>query len=107
MNNTDKPQFSKVWLAVCIAVSLIFTAASYLLAVFDKEALSGLTSELIRTLWGASGTSFVGYIIQNSVRAYTSSKYGIPEQDGGEDIPEEPAEEAENAAEEENGDIYE
>ena len=77
----SKPQFSKIWLGACITVSLIFTAASYVLAAFDKDPLSGLSSELIGTLWGTSGTSFVSYVLQNCVRAYTSSKFGIPKED--------------------------
>ena len=37
-----------------------------------------LTVEIIETLWGTSGVSFVAYALQNSVRAFTASKYGIP-----------------------------
>ena len=86
------PQFSKIWLGVCITVSLIFTAASYVLAALDKDPLSGLSAELIGALWGTSGTSFVSYVLQNCVRAYTSSKFGLPE---------------DSDTEEENGDIHE
>ncbi len=88
-----KPQFSKVWLAACIIISLVFTASSYLLAMLDKAPLAELASEIIQTLWGASGTSFVGYAIQNCVRAYTSSRFGLPGEY--------------DETEEENGDIHE
>lgn len=73
-----KRQFSKCWLAVCIVISVLFTAASYVLAAFDKNPVSELSAVVIETLWGASGTSFVGYALQNCVRAYTSSKFGLP-----------------------------
>ena len=73
-----KRQFSKIWLGVCITVSLIFTAASYALAAFDKNPVSELSVAVVETMWGTSGISFVGYALQNSVRAYTASKFGIP-----------------------------
>lgn len=71
-------QFSKVWLVSCVAISVIFTAASYVLAFYDKNPVSELSIAVIETMWGTSGISFVGYALQNSVRAYTSSKFGIP-----------------------------
>lgn len=73
-----KRQFSKCWLVSCIVISLTFTAASYVLAAFGKDPVSELSAAVMETLWGASGTSFVGYAIQNCVRAYTASKFGIP-----------------------------
>ena len=79
----DKPrkkrQFSKCWHVACIVVSIIYTTASYVLAAFDKNPVSELSAAIIETLWGASGTSFVGYALQNCVRAYTASKFGIPD----------------------------
>ena len=77
-----KRQFSKCWLVACIVVSIIYTTASYVLAAFDKNPVSELSAAIIETLWGASGTSFVGYALQNCVRAYTASKFGIPKEDG-------------------------
>ena len=81
--NKKKPQFSKVWLISCIIISLVYTTASYVLAAYDKSALEELSKAIIETLWGTSGVSFVGYVIQNSVRAFTSSKFGIPEETKG------------------------
>ena len=40
---------------------------------------------IIEILWGTSGISFVGYVLQNSVRAYTSSKFGLPQDNDGGD----------------------
>ena len=76
-----KRQFSKVWLVACIVISLIFTATSYILAAFDKNPVSDLSAVIVETLWGASGTSFVGYALQNCVRAYTSAKFGLPKEE--------------------------
>lgn len=76
-----KMEFSKKWLIGCIIVSIIYTTFSYVLAWFDKNAVETLTVEIIETLWGASGVSFVAYALQNSVRAFTASKYGIPMED--------------------------
>ncbi len=73
-----KTEFSKKWLIACIGLSAGFTAASYILAAFDKNPVETLSASIIETLWGASGISFVGYALQNSVRAYTSSKFGLP-----------------------------
>lgn len=73
-----KTEFSKKWLVACIIFSAVFTAASYILAAFDKNPVEALSASILETLWGASGISFVGYALQNSVRAYTSSKFGIP-----------------------------
>lgn len=75
----EKRQFSKVWLAACIVISVIFTAASYVLAAFDKNPVSELSIAIIDAMWGTSGVSFVGYALQNCVRAYTASKFGIPD----------------------------
>lgn len=71
-------EFSKKWLCACVIISIVYTTFSYVLAWFDKNAVETLTVEIIETLWGASGVSFVAYAIQNSVRAFTASKYGIP-----------------------------
>ena len=79
-----KMEFSKKWLIACVVISLFYTTLSYVLAWFDKNTVEGLSTTIIDTLWGTSGISFIGYILQNSVRAYTSSKFGIPQdsQDG-------------------------
>lgn len=74
-----KLEFSKAWLIGCIIVSMTFTSLSYILAFMDKNTVSELSQTIIETLWGSSGISFIGYVLQNSVRAYTSSKFGIPE----------------------------
>lgn len=75
-----KTEFSKKWLIGCIVASVIFTTLSYVLSFFDKQPLETLSSTIIETLWGTSGISFVGYALQNSVRAYTASKFGIPKE---------------------------
>lgn len=72
-----KSEFSKKWLVTCIVVSIAYTATSYILSAFDKQPLETLSASIVETLWGTSGISFVGYALQNSVRAYTSSKFGI------------------------------
>ena len=69
-----KMEFSKKWLIAVIAISCVFTAASYILAWFDKNPVSEISVAVIQTLWGTSGVSFVSYAVQNSVRAFTSTK---------------------------------
>ena len=64
-------EFSKKWLITCVVISIFYTSMSYLLAWFDKNTVETLSIEIIETLWGASSVSFVGYVIQNSVRAFT------------------------------------
>ena len=80
-----KPQkrieFSKKWLCACVIISIVYTTFSYVLAWFDKNAVETLTVEIIETLWGASSISFAGYVLQNCVRSFTASKYGIPMED--------------------------
>lgn len=76
--NNKKMEFSKKWLIGCIVFSAFFTAASYVLSIFDKQPLETLASTIIQTLWGASEVSFASYAVQNSVRAYTASRYGLP-----------------------------
>ena len=73
-----KVEFSKKWLIGCIIISIVYTTFSYVLAWFDKNAVETLTVEIIETLWGASSISFAGYVLQNCVRSFTASKYGIP-----------------------------
>lgn len=79
VKSKKKLEFSKLWLLSCVIISFIFTATSYILSMFDKQTLESLSSTIIETLWGTSGISFVGYALQNSVRAYTASKFGLPE----------------------------
>lgn len=75
-----------MWLICCVGASIIYTTWSYMLSIFDKQPLETLSGVIIETLWGTSGVSFIGYAIQNSVRAFTSAKFGIPEdKKGGED----------------------
>ena len=76
-----KIEFSKKWLIGCIIISIVYTTFSYILAWFDKNTVETLTVEIIETLWGASGISFVSYALQNCVRSFTASKYGIPMDD--------------------------
>ena len=78
---STKMEFSKKWLIGCIIISIVYTTFSYILAWFDKNAVETLTVEIIETLWGASGVSFVAYALQNCVRSFTASKYGIPMED--------------------------
>lgn len=59
-----KMEFSKKWLCACVIISIVYTTFSYVLAWFDKNAVETLTVEIIETLWGASGVSFVAYAIQ-------------------------------------------
>ena len=81
MRKKKKMEFSKKWLIGCIIMSIVFTSFSYVLAWFDKNAVETLTVEIIETLWGTSGISFVSYALQNCVRSFTASKYGIPMED--------------------------
>lgn len=78
MKKPKKTEFSKKWLIGCLIASVGFTATSYILAFLDKNPVAELTSAIIETLWGTSGISFVGYALQNSIRAYTASKFGLP-----------------------------
>lgn len=75
---STKMEFSKKWLIGCIIISIVYTTFSYILAWFDKNTVETLTVEIIETLWGASSISFAGYVLQNCVRSFTASKYGIP-----------------------------
>lgn len=79
--NKTKMEFSKKWLCTCVIISIIYTTFSYVLAWFDKNTVETLSATILDILWGTSGISFVGYTLQNCVRAYTSSKFGIPSND--------------------------
>ena len=58
-----KIEFSKKWLIGCIIISLFYTLLSYILAFFDKNTVEALSIEVINTLWGTSGISFIGYVL--------------------------------------------
>ena len=73
----EKMEFSKKWLIACVVVSVVFTAASFVLSAFDKQPLETLSVAIIETLWGTSGVSFVGYALQNSARAFAFNKFGM------------------------------
>ena len=79
----DKPkkkklEFAQKWLIGCMIISVVFTSLSYILSWFDKNPVESLSMTIIQTLWSSTGFSFAGYTILNSVRAFTGSKYGIP-----------------------------
>ena len=78
MQKKKKMEFSKKWLIGCIIISIVYTTFSYILAWFDKNAVETLPVEIIETLCGASSIRFAGYVLQNCVRSFTASKYGIP-----------------------------
>ena len=84
-NNKGKREFSKCWLFTCGTISLLFSIASMVLSAFDKNPVSELSIAIVDAVWGTSGVSFIGYILQNSVRAYTASKFGIPKEEGEDD----------------------
>lgn len=73
-----KLEFAQKWLIGCIIISVVFTSMSYILSWFDKNPVESLSITIIQTLWSSTGFSFAGYTILNSVRAFTGSKYGIP-----------------------------
>ena len=78
-------EFSKKWLIACIVISLFYTTLSYVFGWFEKNTLETLSIEILQLLWGSSSIAFIGYILQNSVRAYTSSKFGLPQDNNSED----------------------
>ena len=83
VKSKDKPkkkklEFAQKWLIGCMIISVVFTSLSYILSWFDKNPVEGLSITIIQTLWGSTGVSFAGYTILNSVRAVTSSVWGIP-----------------------------
>ena len=80
-NPKRKTEFSKKWLIACITASIAYTAASYVLAAFDKQPLESLSATIVETLWGASGVSFIGYALQNSARAFAFRKLGSEQED--------------------------
>ena len=81
MKKKQKVEFSKKWLIACVVISLFYTSLSYLFGWFDKNTLETLSVEIIEVLWGTSSISFAGYVLQNCVRSFTASKYGIPIED--------------------------
>lgn len=76
--NKKKLEFAQKWLIGCMVISVVFTSLSYILSWFDKNPVESLSMTIIQTLWSSTGISFAGYTILNSVRAFTGSKYGIP-----------------------------
>ena len=81
----SKMEFSKKWLIACIVISLFYTSLSYIFGWFEKNTLETLSIEILQLLWGSSSIAFVGYALQNCVRAFTSSKYGLPQDNNSED----------------------
>ena len=71
----NKTEFSKKWLTGCILVSIIFTSFSYGLALFDKNPVENLSISINQILWTNNAVSFMGYTIQNFMRAYSKNKY--------------------------------
>lgn len=77
-----KPEFSKRWLVVIVMVSTIFTATSYILSWMDKNPVENLSIAIVQIMWAVDGVCFVGYNVQNSIRAYSRNKFHTAEQEG-------------------------
>jgi len=77
----SKTEFSKQWLTGCILVSIIFTSFSYGLALFDKNPVENLSISINQILWTNNAVSFMGYTIQNFMRAYSKNKYVKKQED--------------------------
>lgn len=71
----NKMEFSKKWLIGCIVFSVLFTCASYILSAFDKNPVESLSAQIVQSVWAMDGICFVGYNIQNCVRAHSLNKY--------------------------------
>lgn len=80
LKEKNKTEFSKKWLISCVVISIIYTSLSYLFAWFDKNTVEALSIQIIEILWDTTGISFAGYALQNCCRAYTASKFGIPQE---------------------------
>lgn len=70
-----KLEFTQKWLIGCAAVTVIYVSLSYLLSYLEKEPLQELSIAIMNTLMVVDGTSVLGYITQNAVRAYSVDKY--------------------------------
>lgn len=70
-----KMEFSKKWLIGCIIFSVLFTCTSYILSAFDKNPVESLSAQIVQSVWAMDGICFVGYNIQNCVRAHSLNKY--------------------------------
>lgn len=79
--NGKKLEFMQKIVLTAVIISVIFTAASYILSAFDKNPIETLSAEIIRTLWGTSGVGVGAYALQNCVRAVTGSKWGKPKEE--------------------------
>lgn len=80
LKTKKKIEFSKKWLISCVVISIFYTTLSYVFAWFDKNTVEALSIQIIEILWSTSGISFAGYALQNCCRAYTASKFGIPQE---------------------------
>ena len=70
-----KLEFFQKWLIGCSLVTALYITFSYLLAYLDKEPLQELSIAIMNTLLAVDGTSVLGYVTQNCVRAYSANKY--------------------------------
>ena len=79
LKQKSKIEFSKKWLIGCILISCFFTLFSYVLAWFDKNTNEALTIAIVQTMWSMDGVCFIGYVFQNSMRAWSINKFGKSE----------------------------
>ena len=70
-----KLEFFQKWLIGCSLVTASYITFSYLLAYLDKEPLQELSIAIMNTLLAVDGTSVLGYVTQNCVRAYSADEY--------------------------------
>lgn len=71
----EKMEFSKKWLIILSLIASVFTTISYSLSFFNKNPVENLSIELVRIIWGVNGAGFIGYNLQNCVRAWSSNKF--------------------------------
>lgn len=67
----------KILIAMYVA-SIVYTSFSYILAFLGKDTVEALSATIVTTLWTADAAASLGYIIQNSVRAWSKNKYDKP-----------------------------
>lgn len=72
-----KLEFFQKVIIVLVVLSSLTTAASYVLAAFDKQTVETLSTEVFKTLWGGTEVGLGAYALLHSVRAVTSAKYGL------------------------------
>lgn len=74
--NKRKLEFYQKWIVVCMCVTIMAVATSFVLAFMGLNTVQELSISMVNQVLTMDMFTILGYAFQNSARAYVADKYG-------------------------------